>query len=88
MLTTFLAGMALGSFASARFLVPRLRRPVLWFGLVEVLVGVSVLVSVPLMAHLERIDMRLSQYFAWADAWQGVLTRFADSFVVLLGRRS
>ncbi|HYW79542.1 MAG TPA: fused MFS/spermidine synthase [Thermoguttaceae bacterium] len=84
MLTVFLTGIALGSFLSARFVVPRLRRPVLWFGLVEVLVGMSVLASDPLLAHLERIDFRLASHFVWGGQWHWVLTRFADAFVVLL----
>ncbi|MEE8450367.1 MAG: fused MFS/spermidine synthase [Thermoguttaceae bacterium] len=84
MLTVFLTGIALGSFLSARFLVPRLRRPVLWFGLIEVLVGISVLVSIPILAHLERIDFRLASHFLWSGEWHWVLTRFADAFVVLL----
>jgi len=37
MLTAFLTGIALGSMISARWLVPRLRRPLLWFGVLEIL---------------------------------------------------
>ena len=83
MLTSFLAGLAIGSFVSSRFLVPRLRRPMLWFGAIEVLIALSALASVALLARLERIDAWLSPYFIWGGLWRIVLVRFADVFVVL-----
>ncbi|MBN2474497.1 MAG: fused MFS/spermidine synthase [Pirellulales bacterium] len=84
MLTVFLAGIAVGSFVSARFFVPRLRRPLLWFGVIELLVGLSILGSVPLLAQLEWIDYHLLQRFGWSGRWQAVLAHFADAAVVLL----
>lgn len=84
MLTTFLVGLAIGSFVSARFLVPRLRRPILWFGVIEVLVALAALASVPLLARLNLIDLTLARRLLWSGRWQFLLTRFADAFVVLL----
>lgn len=84
MLTTFLTGIALGSFMSARFLVPRIRRPVVWFGAMEVLIGLSTLVSVPVLADLERLDARIAPHLAFGGVWQFVLTSFADAFLVML----
>jgi spermidine synthase len=84
MLTAFLTGIGIGSFVSARFVVPRLRRPLWWFGTVEVLVGLSVLASVLLLARLERIDFRFLEYFTWSGAWRLRLVQYADAFVVLL----
>lgn len=82
--TTFLSGIALGSFFSSRFLVPRLRRPLVGFGVLQVLVALSALLSVPLLAYLERIDFHLLPRFAWAGTQQLILARFADAFVILL----
>lgn len=84
MLTAFLLGIAIGSCLSARFLVPRLRRPLLSFGVVEVLVGLSVLVSVALLARLERIDYWLSMQISFSGHWAVVLARFVDALAVLL----
>ncbi|MGO9111720.1 MAG: fused MFS/spermidine synthase [Thermoguttaceae bacterium] len=84
MLATFLTGMAVGSFISARFLVRRLRQPVLWFGIIEVLVGLSVLISVPVLAALDKIDFRIAQWIIWDAAWQVVLVWFLDVCLVLL----
>jgi len=83
MLTAFLSGIAVGSLLSSRFLVPRARRGVLWFGAIEVLVGLSILGSIYLLAALNRIDLRLAEHLRWGGQWQAVLTRFGDAFGVL-----
>ncbi|MHB1035267.1 MAG: fused MFS/spermidine synthase [Pirellulales bacterium] len=84
MLTTFLAGLALGSLLASRFLVPRIRQPLLWLGVVEVLVGLTALVSLPLLSRLDAIDCRFARWFAWSGQWHLMLSQFADAFVVLL----
>lgn len=83
MLTTFLLGIAAGSFLSARFLVPRLRRPLPWFGLIEVLVGLSILLSVPLLGYAERIDYRLLRGLPWSGTVNATLRHFGDALAVL-----
>jgi len=82
MLTVFLAGLAIGSFLSARFLAPRLRRPILWFGAIEILVGLSALASIAALGRLWAIDLQLMDYVARVRAGF-VLLRFLDAGVVL-----
>ncbi len=84
MLTAFLVGIALGSFLSAHFLVPRIRQPLLWFGLLAMLTGLAALGSVPLLAHLNSIDARLFQSLSWGGLKQLILTYMTDTLVVLL----
>ncbi len=81
MLTTILCGIALGSaFASA--FVDRLRRPRLWFGAVEILIGASCLLMLPLFAGLPA---RLSEIQVQAGYdWERVAqAKFVLSFLVL-----
>ncbi len=52
MLTTFLIGLAAGSYASSR-LVDRWRRPTEAFGLVEILIGLASFVSIYLLSRLD-----------------------------------
>jgi spermidine synthase len=52
MLTTFLVGLAAGSYASSR-LVDRARRPTDAFGLVEILIGLASFASIYLLSRLE-----------------------------------
>jgi spermidine synthase len=72
-----------GSFLAARLLVPRIRQPFLWFGVIEVLVGLGALVSVPLLGGMWAIDLDVLERFKWAGQWQSVLGRFVDAFTVL-----
>lgn len=84
MLIAFLAGIALGSTFSARFIVPRLRRPVRWFGIIEVLVALAALASVPALARLNLIDAQVSSHFRMGGLTQLLLTYLGDTFPVLL----
>ncbi len=52
MLTTFLIGLAAGSYVSSRF-VDRWRRPTDAFGLVEILIGIASFASIYLLSRLE-----------------------------------
>jgi len=83
MLGTFLLGMALGASASSRWLAPRVRQPLAWFGGLEVLVGLSTLLSVFLLARLGAIDLVWTRGFNWAGGWSFVAAMFADAAVVL-----
>jgi spermidine synthase len=84
MLSTFLIGLALGASASTRWLVPRVRRPLAWFGGLEILVGLATLLSVFLLARLGSIHLGWSQEFHWAKRWNFAVAWFADAAVVLL----
>lgn len=84
MLSTFLIGIALGASASTRWLVPHVRRPLAWFGSLEILVGLATLLSVFLLARLGAIHLGWAQEFHWAMRWSFAAAWFADTAVVLL----
>jgi spermidine synthase len=81
-LASFMAGLALGSFIAGR-LVDRARYPLLWYGLVEVLVGLSALATPAGLDGIERL------YVAFYPALPAALVpltlvRFLLAFAVLL----
>ena len=78
MLTTFLAGLALGSMATAR-LADRWRRPVLVLGLIEAGIGTCALLSILLFAWGLRCgDSVFSPLF-----WQRPLSQFAKASAIM-----
>jgi spermidine synthase len=81
-LASFFAGLALGSFVAGR-LVDRARRPLRWYGLVEILVGVAALVTTAALAGVERVYVGTVGFLPDSV---GLLTvvRFVLSFAVLL----
>jgi len=83
MLATILAGIGLGSLLAVRFILPRLKRPLLWFGVVEILAGLAILASMPLLARLGAIDLFFTQRFAEADASWILFVRLLDAAAVL-----
>jgi len=84
MLTAFRAGMGLGALVSTRWLVPRIKRPMVWFGGLEVGVSLAVLVSIYLLAELGSIDLRWAQRLHFGGRWGFVGEFFGDAAVVLL----
>ncbi|HEU4928175.1 MAG TPA: fused MFS/spermidine synthase [Vicinamibacterales bacterium] len=80
-LATFMAGLAIGSAAAGR-LSERVRRPLLWFGAAEALIGVTALLS-PL-----ALDLVTAGYVALAPGLESralaTALRFACSAAVLL----
>jgi spermidine synthase len=53
-LASFFAGLALGSYAAGR-LVDRTHRPLRWYGVVEILVGVAALGTTTALSGVERV---------------------------------
>ena len=84
MLSTFLAGMALGAFISTRWLLPRLKHPLAAFGVLEVLVGLAILGSVYLLAGWGTIDPRWAQRLNFGGIGSVIGARYADAAVILL----
>ena len=80
-LATFMAGLAIGSAAAGR-LSERVRRPLLWFGAAEALIGVTALLS-PL-----ALDLVIAGYVALAPGFESralaTVLRFVCSAAVLL----
>ncbi|HSE96995.1 MAG TPA: fused MFS/spermidine synthase [Blastocatellia bacterium] len=81
-IAAFMAGLALGSFFAGRF-TDRLRRPLLWYAVIEALIGLSALAT-PLA--LEKIEqLYVSLYPSLSDTMAALtLIRFLLCFAVLL----
>ncbi len=84
MLTCFLLGIALGSFLCSRLLVGKMKNPVLALGVVEFLVALSVLASVPVLGKLWHIDYVLTWKLRASGFWKEVMAHFVDASVVVL----
>ncbi|MHB1194183.1 MAG: fused MFS/spermidine synthase [Longimicrobiales bacterium] len=84
MLTAFLLGIGLGSALIARFIDGR-KSPLALFGAIEVLIGVSALLAIPILAHSTPVMARMVEatpgpMLHWR--WAGV--RFVTSLSVML----
>lgn len=81
-LAAFMAGLALGSFAAGR-LVDRASRPLAWYGVAEILIGLSAVATPLALRVVERLYVAL--YPLFLDQLP-LLTavRFALSFAVLV----
>ncbi len=63
MLTTFLFGIGIGSILFAPF-IDRRRAPLLWFAILELIIGISAILSVPLYKELPFIFLKLHSIFS------------------------
>lgn len=84
MLTCFIFGIALGSLVCSRLLLPRIKRPILAMGVIEFLVALSALASVPLLGSLGQIDLLLTRRGPTFSFWKEAAVHFFDASVVLL----
>jgi spermidine synthase len=81
-LASFMTGLALGSFLAGKF-VDRIRHPLLWYGVAEVLVGLSALMTPAALDVVEHLYISLQPRIP--DAFPLVTAlRFVLSFAVLL----
>jgi spermidine synthase len=81
MLTTFLFGLALGSFAFARY-VDRWRNPLTVLAIVQVLIGILAAFSI---WEFGRLDGLVSSLSADAEGWSTfVVARYAGAFMIML----
>jgi spermidine synthase len=81
-LACFFAGLALGSYVAGR-LVDRARRPLRWYGCVEILVGLAALATTAALSGVERVYVATTRFLPDSV---GLLTglRFVLAFAVLL----
>lgn len=84
MLTCFIFGLAVGSFVCSRLLLPRIKNPVFALGLVEFLVGLSAMGSIPLLGILGRIDYLMTRRVPVISFWREAAIHFLDASVILL----
>lgn len=85
-LTSFLLGIALGSFLVARF-IDRRKRLFAWFGLTEILIGVSAVLTIPVLNALSPVFEAMGVAEVSVDGglvWRWMGMRFAESLAVML----
>lgn len=84
MLGAFLLGIAAGSYLILGF-INRLRRPILWFGWIQIGIGISAALAMPLLVHLMSLPrVQQSLHGAGAGMLSSHLWRFGLSFLVML----
>ena len=83
MLTCFILGIALGSLVCSRLILQRIRRAIFAFGLVEFLLGLSVLASILSLGWLWHIDNIVTQKLLTGGFWREVAGHFVDALIVL-----
>ena len=83
MLAAFLLGVALGSMVMAK-LIKRIKRPVIFLVLIESLIGLLVLITIPVFPGLSLVFLR---FFKWSGGRFYLLQmfKFGVSFLVMLG---
>jgi spermidine synthase len=65
-LAAFMLGLALGSYLLGRLSSGRIRRHLLWYGLLELLVGLYGLVLLPMTGAIERLYTDLARELQWS----------------------
>lgn len=79
---SFMAGLAIGSYVGGR-LGDRVRRPLVWFGAIELLIGLTALTTPALLDQLQRLYVALQP--SLPDSLAAVTTaRAAIAFAVLI----
>lgn len=84
MLTCFILGIALGGFLCSRLPLGKMKKPVFTLGIVESLIGLSVLLSIALLGRLGPIDYFLLNKWHISGLWQEVTLHFVDASIILL----
>lgn len=80
-LAAFMGGLALGGYAAGR-VADRVRSPLVWYGIVEVLIGLAGLLTPLAFSYLQEVYGPL--YRAVGGSGLAPVIRFAVAFVVLL----
>ncbi len=82
-LTTFLIGIALGSFIFSRT-VDKIKDHLTWFAVIEILLGLTALAVIPMISKLYHISYALRQTLGYNSWWANVGVKFILSFMVML----
>ncbi len=83
MLTCFILGIALGSLLCSTF-INRIKRPILAVSILEALIALAALASLPVLALLWGIDYELISRLESPDFWREVSIHFFDAAAILL----
>jgi len=84
MLTCYIFGIALGSFLCSRLPLAKIKKPVFTLGVVQLLVGLSVLLSIEFLEIIGRVDYLLLDKLGASGFWEEVAIHFIDAAIVLL----
>ncbi|NLZ03926.1 MAG: fused MFS/spermidine synthase [Phycisphaerae bacterium] len=86
MLTCFVLGLALGSLLSSVLLVPRLKDPILAFGVIEFALALSILGSIQMLGWLWALDAWvLERIVDWKISFAGdSVVHFIDTLAVII----
>jgi spermidine synthase len=84
MLSCYIFGIALGSFLCSHLLLAKIKKPVFALGVVQFLVGLSVLLSIELLEIIGRVDYMLIDKLHTSGFWEEVEVHFIDAALVLL----
>jgi spermidine synthase len=86
MLTCFVLGLALGSLLSSVLLVPRLKDPILAFGVIEFALALSILGSIQMLGWLWALDAWvLERIVDWKISFAGdSMVHFIDTLAVII----
>ena len=82
-LTTFLFGLMLGSYVMAHW-VDRVKNLILLFGLLEGLLAIFALLSIPALSNMDDLQRWLLKFIDVASWSETILFLFATTFVILL----
>ncbi len=82
-LTTFLVGIAVGSLIVSRY-VDRLNRLMVWFSILEMIIAVVALATIPLLLHLNAIQLWFAKVLS-STSWTSVSFQlFFTAFAILI----
>ena len=82
-LTTFLLGIALGSFMLSKW-VDRLKNLLLWFGIFETIIALAAILTIPLFLNLTSIQNKLL-FFVQPENWNHIsFLLFLSAFIILI----
>ena len=84
MLTCFILGIAIGSFLCSRLPLGKIKKPVFMLGVIEFLIGLSILLSIVLLGRLGLIDYFLLSRWHMRGLWQEAAIHFIDASLILL----
>ncbi len=82
-LTTFLVGIALGSFVMAKW-VDRMKRLLLWFAIFEIVIALAAIATIPLLMNLDSIQIWLMRVVQTNNWTQVSIQLFITAFSILI----
>ena len=82
-LVTFLTGITLGSLVISKW-VDKIKNPILWFGLFEVMISLAAILSIPLLRNMYSIHHWILAYLNTTQWRQVTFFLFVTAFIILI----